>query len=125
MIRKEDVFQCPIEVTMAIVGGKWKVVLLWHLRKEALRPTEIKKLIPDISDKMLTQQLRELQSDGLVEREDFGEVPPKVEYRLTKLGQTLVPLFRELGQWGKDFLESLGDESPTVVVLQQKHDRAS
>ena len=123
MIERDNVFQCPIEVTIAVVGGKWKVVILWHLRKEPKRPAELKRLMPNISDKMLTQQLRELEADGIVGRTVHREGPPRVDYFLTELGQSMLPMLDAIGQWGMHFVESLGDAAPTVVVLENRPKR--
>ncbi|HET7658194.1 MAG TPA: helix-turn-helix domain-containing protein [Bacillales bacterium] len=88
-------------VTLEVVCGKWKALILWHLREGTLRFGELNQLMPDVSRKMLTQQLRELESDGLVERTVFKEVPPRVEYNLTRYGKDLKPTLELLYRWGK------------------------
>jgi DNA-binding HxlR family transcriptional regulator len=94
-------YHCALDVTMAYIGGKWKSIVLWYLRKDAKRFSELNRLIPAITEKMLSLQLRELEKDGLVRRTVFAEVPPRVEYGLTEEGRTLLPLLEELAKWGR------------------------
>lgn len=94
-------FHCALDITSSFIGGKWKTVVLWYLRKDKKRFGELKEVIPDITDKMLSLQLRALEEDGLVKRTLFPEVPPRVEYELTKEGRTLVPVLESLAQWGR------------------------
>ncbi|MDG4656444.1 helix-turn-helix domain-containing protein [Ectobacillus antri] len=93
-------YACPVEATLDIIGGKWKSVILYHLSDQTLRFNELKRLIPDITQRMLTLQLRELERDGIVHREVYKEVPPKVEYWLTEFGQTLTPIIHLMLKWG-------------------------
>ncbi len=92
---------CPTELAMEIVGGKWKLVILEHLRDGVRRFGELQRLLPAVTPRMLTRQLRELETDGLVHREVYAEVPPKVEYSLTDVGRSLDPLLSELRGWGE------------------------
>ncbi|RPI79584.1 MAG: transcriptional regulator [Desulfobacteraceae bacterium] len=92
---------CPVSETMAIIGGKWKPIILYCIREETKRFNEIKKLIPGITQKMLTQQLRELEEHGMVHRKIYAMVPPKVEYTLTAYGRTLSPILDAMAHWGK------------------------
>jgi DNA-binding HxlR family transcriptional regulator len=93
--------ECPVETTLAVIGGKWKPLILWHLGEDSVRRfLELQRLIPGITRKMLTQHLRELERDGIVARRIFNEMPLRVEYSLTKYGQTLRPLLRALCHWG-------------------------
>jgi DNA-binding HxlR family transcriptional regulator len=94
-------FHCALDVTMRYLGGKWKAVILWYLRKEPRRFSTLKRLIPDITEKMLSLQLRQLEKDGLVRRTVFAEVPPRVEYSLTDLGESLRPALEEIAAWGR------------------------
>ena len=110
-------YRCPVEITLAVIGGKWKAVILWHLSHKTLRFSQLRRRLPGITQKMLTQQLRELERDGLLHREVFAEVPPRVEYSLTELGRTLKPLLGMMCEWGKDF--SAGAEPCGEVVTKQ------
>ena len=103
--KKEKNFDCYITETMNLIGGKWKPFILWQLfEEEVLRFGQLKSKIPDITQKMLAQQLQEMESDGLIERTVYAEVPPKVEYRLTDLGQSLKPVLDSLSDWGERHL---------------------
>jgi DNA-binding HxlR family transcriptional regulator len=91
----------PIQSTVRILGGRWKPMILWHLQRSTLRFGELRKAIPEASQKMLTQQLRELERDGIIHREVYPQVPPKVEYSLTTYGKTALPIMKSLSIWGK------------------------
>ena len=91
---------CPVERTLDVLGGKWKCVILWHLRNRVRRFGELQKLIPRATQKMLTAQLRQLEREGLVARKVFAQVPPKVEYSITRYGLTLSPLLESMCKWG-------------------------
>ncbi len=91
---------CPVEWTLEVIGGKWKCVILWHLRGRVRRFNELRRLIPNTTQKMLTAQLRELERDGLVARKIYAEIPPKVEYSITPYGATLTPLMEQMCKWG-------------------------
>ena len=95
-------FHCEMDVAMHYVGGKWKTVVLWYLIEDKKRFNELKKLIPDITEKMLSIQLKSLEEDGIIKREVFNLKPPlKVEYSLTDFGKTLIPLLEYLVTWGR------------------------
>jgi len=94
-------YHCALDVTMDLVGGKWKTIVLWYLRKDKLRFSELRRLIPGITEKMLSMQLRQLEQDGFVSRTVYPEVPPRVEYALTPHGRTLLPLLEEIAAWGR------------------------
>lgn len=91
---------CPVTTTMSVIGGKWKPIIMWTIRDAKRRFGEIRKLISGITQKMLTQQLRELENDGIVHREVYPVVPPKVEYSLTEYGRSLTPILDAMAQWG-------------------------
>ena len=110
-------FHCALDVTMNYIGGKWKTVVIWYLRKDKKRFGELKKHIPDITEKMLSLTLRQLESDGLVERTVFAEVPPRVEYSLTAQGKSLLPLVEEMAAWGR---KKTKDEGQMVEVNRKK-----
>ncbi len=92
---------CPVEAALDVIGGKWKVVILFRLFDGTKRFNELRRLHPNITQRMLTNQLRELERDGLVHREVYAQVPPKVEYSLTPDGRTLKPVLAALEQWGE------------------------
>lgn len=99
---------CEKELTLAVIGGKWKLIILWHLGLEGTkRFSELKRLIPHITQKMLTNQPRELEEDKLVERKVYAEVPPRVEYSLTDHGQSLMPVPHAMYNWGKNYAENV------------------
>lgn len=91
---------CAVETTVAVIGGKWKPILLFHLLDRSLRYSELARLVPRTSERMLTRSLRELETDGLVSRTVFAEVPARVEYALTTDGRTLVPILQAMSDWG-------------------------
>lgn len=91
---------CPVESTVAVIGGRWKPVILFHLVKGKLRFSELKRAVPTASDRMLTRSLKELERDGLVNRSVFAEVPVRVEYSLTPSGETLIPVLNAMCAWG-------------------------
>lgn len=91
---------CPVSTTLAIIGGKWKALILHHLNGETRRFNELQRLLPDITQRMLTLQLRELEADGIVHREVYPQVPPKVEYSMTAFGETLIPVIAAMYDWG-------------------------
>lgn len=94
-------YNIGVEATMEVIGGKWKPIILCNLRHQAARPSELKRRIPKISQKMLTQQLRELERDGIVTRTVYQQVPPKVEYSISDYGQTLAEILDQLCTWGE------------------------
>ena len=94
----------PVEITLSLIGGKWKLLILWILQDSIYRFSELKRKIPKITQKMLTQQLRELESDGLLHRKVYAQVPPKVEYSLTDLGNTVLPILKAMHEWGDSLL---------------------
>lgn len=98
-------FHCPMEATIQLIGGKYKAIILWHLVHTTLRYSELHKRISDATDKMLTQQLRELERDGLIHRTVYPVVPPKTEYRLTEFGESLIPILDAMCDWGSEYLE--------------------
>jgi DNA-binding HxlR family transcriptional regulator len=105
-------FACPVESTLGVIGGKWKVLILWNLKDKIHRFGELRRKIPSITQKMLTQQLRELESDGLICRKVYAEVPPKVEYSLTEYGKSLKPVLNAMCRWGSGYLERKNKSFP-------------
>ena len=104
----DKTYHCAMDVTMSYIGGKWKTVVLWYLRNKTLRFGELKKQIPDITEKMLSLQLKALEEDGLVKREVYAEVPLRVEYSLTDFGKTLIPVIEAIAGWGRNLGEKEG-----------------
>ncbi|WP_078411580.1 winged helix-turn-helix transcriptional regulator [Priestia abyssalis] len=109
MGRMDDkVFNCEKELTLSVIGGKWKMLVLWHLGKGGTkRFGELKSLIPGITQRMLVNQLRELEEDQIVHREVYPVVPPKVEYSLTEQGKSLMPILDSMYEWGKNYIENV------------------
>ncbi|MHA2959318.1 winged helix-turn-helix transcriptional regulator [Priestia megaterium] len=97
---------CPVTQTQDIIAGKWKIIILWHLSTKTRRFNELQRLLPNISKGILTRQLRELEEDQMVHREVYKEVPPKVEYSLTPLGESFLPILHSMGEWSKKYLKS-------------------
>lgn len=97
---------CPVEAALEVIGGKWKGVILYHLLSETLRFNELFRLMPGITQRMLTKQLRELEAHNLIERKVYPVVPPKVEYSMTQYGKTLEPVIHALRVWGAQHLQN-------------------
>ena len=100
-------YNCPVEATIDLIGGKYKSVILWHLMGKTLRYSELHKLVPKATDKMLAQQLRELENDGLINRKVYPVVPPKTEYCVSEFGATLIPHLIRLKEWGRENFETI------------------
>ncbi|HJP37104.1 MAG: helix-turn-helix domain-containing protein [Gammaproteobacteria bacterium] len=98
-------YNCPVEATVDVIGGKWKCLIIHHLIDGTKRFNELRRLIPKITQRMLTSQLRELEADGVVSRKVYAEVPPKTEYSLTKLGKTLDPVLWAMHDWGSVYMD--------------------
>lgn len=108
-MEKESInLNCPVAATLQLIGGKYKALLLWHLSGKVLRFNELRRLVPEATAKMLTQQLRELERDGLITRTVYPVVPPKVEYALTERGESLFPILQAMYVWGSRLLEGEG-----------------
>lgn len=98
---------CPVEITLDLIDGKWKGIVLFHLGDGPLRFNELRRRAKKVTQRMLTRQLRELETDGLIERKVFAEVPPRVEYRLSPRGETLTPIIAALKTWGTGYMAEL------------------
>jgi len=100
---------CPVEATVGLIGGKWKCVILWHLWAEGtLRFSELRRRVQNVTPRTMTNQLRELEEDGLISRKVYAQVPPKVEYSLTEMGKGLGPILIALKDWGENNLDDFG-----------------
>ncbi|MGX1776780.1 winged helix-turn-helix transcriptional regulator [Nocardia brasiliensis] len=109
--KRSGPYFCGIDAAMDVIGGKWKSLILWELANHGVRRFgELRRGLPGVSEKMLIQQLRELEQDGIVDREVYREVPPRVEYRLTELGVALNRALEPLGEWGKRRIDRIGAE---------------
>lgn len=110
-------YHCAVEATVDVIGGKWKPVIVFHLLSGTKRFGQLRRILEDVSQRSLTLQLRELEEDGIVHREIFAEVPPRVEYSLTKFGQTLSPLLNAMKLWGDQYIEENKLEAPLHSYL--------
>jgi len=109
MVKKK--YNISVEATLEVIGGKWKCVILCHLTHGRKRTSELKRIMPSITQKMLTQQLRELEKDGIVNRISYNQVPPKVEYELSEYGSSLTTILDSLCAWGeKHIIKEYGDK---------------
>lgn len=106
-LHNED-FHCALDVTMRFIGGKWKAVVLWYLKNKTRRFSELKEQIPDITDKMLSLQLKALEEDGLIIRTVYPQVPPRVDYQLSEEGRSIVPVVEAIAKWGRNKAEKEG-----------------
>lgn len=107
VLTKEELPECPVATTVQLIGNKWKLLIIRNLLRAPQRFTEMRKSIPGISQKVLTDNLRALEADGLVEREVFAEVPPRVVYSMSELGNSLRPVIDAMGAWGVDYKNNL------------------
>ncbi len=101
----EEQFRCPVEATLQVIGGKWKPLILFYLLQGTQRFSQLKKHLPQVTQQMLTLQLRELERDGIVHRQVYAQVPPKVEYSLTATGRSLEPVLLLMLEWGQKYIE--------------------
>lgn len=107
MLTKEELPECPVATTVALIGSKWKLLIIRNLRVRPWRFNELKKSLDGISQKVLTDSLRAMENDGIIIRTVFPEVPPRVEYSLSDLGQSMVPILEAMESWGKAYQKSL------------------
>lgn len=113
----ENTINCPVEATLDLIGGKYKALILWHLSQGELRFSELRNRVAKATPKMLTQQLRELEKEELIHREVFAVVPPKVEYSLTDIGRSLMPILVAMRDWGAGYLRSK-DQEPGCYMME-------
>ena len=108
---------CPVAATLELIGGKYKALILWHLAESDLRFSQLRDVITGATAKMLTQQLRELETHKLIHREVFAVIPPKVEYSLTETGRSLLPILVAMRDWGANYLRGKNEE-PTCFMME-------
>jgi DNA-binding HxlR family transcriptional regulator len=112
-------FKESVELTLKVIGGKWKPVILCHLMESKKRFGELKKEMPEITPKMLTQQLREMEQDGIIDRKVYSQVPPKVEYSLTEYGRSTTELLHAMSQWGSQHRKRMNQNSNDKLHTQE------
>lgn len=116
---------CPVQTTLELIGGKYKALILWHLSNGILRFSQLRKVIAGATAKMLTQQLRELEAQALIHREVYPVIPPKVEYSLTDLGRSLMPVLIAMRDWGADYLHTKNIETNCFMMLNPPHNETN
>ncbi|MFD2614394.1 winged helix-turn-helix transcriptional regulator [Paenibacillus gansuensis] len=109
-------YNCGLDITLEVVGGKWKALILYYLLTGPKRTGELKRLADNITQKMLIQTLKELEANGLIHRKTYNQVPPKVEYSVTELGETLKPVLESLCKWGEDYAESTFNKNEYQIL---------
>ena len=107
---------CSVEAAISLIDGKWKCVILYHLLSGTLRFNEIRRHVPSVTQRTLTNQLRELEMDGLIVRTVYAQVPPKVEYSLSELGRTMVPVLSALKEWGDSNISRFSKSQPSNLA---------
>ncbi|HHD7495641.1 TPA: winged helix-turn-helix transcriptional regulator [Klebsiella oxytoca] len=107
----KNAYNCPVEATIDVAGGKWKPLIIYHLLDGPRRFGELRKIAGDVNQRSLTMQLRQLEQDGIVDRKVFAEVPPRVEYSLTDFGRTLAPILKAMKKWGDAFIAHKGQDA--------------
>jgi DNA-binding HxlR family transcriptional regulator len=120
---KKSAFTCGLDAALLVLGGKWKPLILYHLAHGSRRYGELRRAVGSVSDKVLIQQLKELQADGIIDRVDYGEIPPKVEYSLTALGRTLGKALAPLCEWGTKYSKEV--EAIVARRTVPEHPRAA
>ena len=110
---------CPVSATQNILTGKWKLSILWILSRKTIRFSELQRLMPEVSRGVLTQQLKELEHYNMVHREVYKQVPPKVEYSLTEIGKSFVPVMVSIMEWGVDYVKELSNCDMTICIANK------
>jgi len=117
---KQAIYNIGVEATMRIIGGKWKPIILCHLKHGTMRTGQLRRAIPNITQKMLTQQLRELEDDGIITRKVYNQIPPKVEYSLTDYGHSLNKILEDLCVWGENDIEMRKQKGENIILLNKE-----
>ncbi|AQS05826.1 winged helix-turn-helix transcriptional regulator [Clostridium beijerinckii] len=107
---------CPMNLTINILSGKWKIAILWHLSRGTIRFNELQRLLTNITQKTLTMQLRELERDGIIYREVYPESPPRVEYGLTSIGESMTPILSAMCDWGKGYKKLINEDNSVSLL---------
>ena len=115
-IEKIQSYSCPIEAFVGVVGGKYKTAIIYELAGRTLRYSELARAVPNATPRMLSRQLKELEGDGIIHRKQYPVVPPKTEYSLTELGNTLIPIVRDMCEWGERYFERAGVPNPCTEI---------
>ncbi len=118
-------YECGLEAALDVIGGKWKVLIMWPLKNGASRFGELKREVPGISEKMLIQSLKEMELDGIVLRQDFKEVPPRVEYSLTAFGRSLCDALEPLCAWGVQHMQRIEDCKASCEMQRKAKEEAA
>lgn len=118
MLTKEELPECPVATTVQLIGSKWKLLIIRNLRMRPQRFNELKKDLDGISQKVLTDSLRSMEEDGLITRTVYPEVPPRVEYALSELGQSMSPILDAMQQWGTNYKNSFNQKSAQDILQQ-------
>lgn len=121
MAEQKKMTPSPVEVTISIIGGKWKPLIVFYLLSGTKRFSEIRRFLPQATQQMLTMQLRELEQVGILHRHVYAQVPPKVEYSLTALGQSIEPVLRQMCRWGEWYSEQMGLECQRLEPSAEAH----
>lgn len=116
---RQCIYNIGVEDTIEVIGGKWKPLILCHLKDGTMRTGQLRRVMPNITQKVLTQQLRELETSGIVCRKVYEQIPPKVEYSLTTYGQTLNKLLNELCHWGEEDIKRRRENGEQVILLDK------
>lgn len=121
MAEQQQMTPHPVEVTISLIGGKWKPLIVFYLLGGTKRFSELRRLLPQATQQMLTMQLRELEQAGILHRQVYAQVPPKVEYSLTDLGRSIEPVLRQMCSWGEWYSEQMGLEYQRLIPDAQVH----
>lgn len=121
MAEQQQMTPHPVEVTLSLIGGKWKPLIVFYLLGGTKRFSELRRLLPQATQQMLTMQLRELEQAGILHRQVYAQVPPKVEYSLTDLGRSIEPVLRQMCSWGEWYSEQMGLEYQRLIPDAQVH----
>lgn len=114
MSESQRLYNCPVDAVLGVIGGKYKPIILYHLIEGTLRFGQLRRFVPQATAKMLTQQLRELENDGIISRQVFPEVPPHTEYSLTPFGRTFIPILTAMCDWGREYMSAFIKEQESA-----------